>query len=51
VVNSYTAPHEKDFKIDVNGAYAFMGNFLCGVETGKSFVNVHLHCNVSNLQM
>ena len=22
-----------------------MGHFLCGVETAKRFVNVHLHCN------
>jgi len=28
-----------------------MGNFLCGVETGKLFVNVHLHCNASNLRI
>jgi len=28
-----------------------MGNFLCGVETGQRFVNVHLHCNVSNLRI
>jgi len=27
-----------------------MGHFLCGVETAKRFVNVHLHCNVSNLK-
>jgi len=54
VANSYslpTAPLEKDFKIDANGARAFVGNFLCGVETGKRFVNVHLHCNVSNLRI
>jgi len=31
-------------KIDANGARAFMGHFLCGVET------VNLHCNVSNLK-
>jgi len=24
-----------------------MGNFLCGVETVKRFVNAHLHCIVS----
>jgi len=41
----------KDFKIDAIGARAFMGNFRCGVETGKRFMNVHLHCNVSNLKM
>jgi len=46
---------EKDFKIDANGARAFKGFFLkklflCGVETVKRFVNVHLHCNVSNLK-
>jgi len=29
---------------------AFIGHFLCGVETVKRFVNVHLHCNVSNLK-
>jgi len=28
----------------------FVGNFLCGVETVKRFVNVRLHCNVSNLK-
>ena len=27
-----------------------MGHFLCGVETVKSFVKVHFHCNVSNLK-
>jgi len=27
-----------------------MGNFLCGVEVVKRFVNVNLHCNVSNLK-
>jgi len=48
VANSYTAPH-KDFKIDANGARAFIGHFLC-VEIVKGFVNVHLHCNVSNLK-
>jgi len=41
---------EKDFKIDANGARAFIGHFLFGVETVKRFVNVHLHCNVSNLK-
>jgi len=46
-----TAPLEKDFKIDATGQRAFLGNFLCGVETGKRSVNVHLHCNVSNLKM
>jgi len=53
VANSYSlqAPLEKDFKIDANGARAFTGNFLRGVETAKRFVNVHLHCNVSNLKM
>jgi len=25
-----------------------MGHFLSGVETVKRFVNIHLHCNVSN---
>jgi len=50
VANSYTAPLEKDFKIDANGARAFMGNFLCGVETVKRFVNILSHCNVSNLK-
>ena len=43
-----TDPPEKDFKIDANGARAFMGHFPCGVETAKRFVNVHLHCNLSN---
>jgi len=37
VANSYTAPFEKDFKIDANGGRAFMGHFLCGVETVKRF--------------
>jgi len=46
-----TAPLEKDFKIDATGQRAFLGNFLRGVETGKRSVNVHLHCNVSNLKM
>jgi len=32
MANSYTAPLEKDSKIDENGARAFMGHFLCGVE-------------------
>ena len=50
VANSYTVPFEKDFKIDANGARAFMGHFLCGVETVKRFVNILLHCNVSNLK-
>ena len=27
-----------------------MGHFHCGVERVNSFVNVHLHCNVSNLK-
>jgi len=27
-----------------------MGHFLCGVETVKRFVNIRLHCNVSNLK-
>jgi len=27
-----------------------MVHLLCGVETVKRFVNVHLHCNVSNLK-
>jgi len=27
-----------------------MGHFLCGVERLKRFVNVHLHCIVSNLK-
>jgi len=51
VENSYTAPLEKDFKIDANRAHAFIGHFLCGVETVKRFVNTRLHCNVSNLKM
>jgi len=45
-----TAPLEKDSKTDANGARAFMGNFLCGVETGKRFVNFRLLCKVSNLK-
>jgi len=28
-----------------------MRHFLCGVERVKRFVNVHLHCIVSNLKM
>jgi len=48
VANSYTVPLEKDLKIDANGVRAFMGHFLCGVETAKRFVNIRLHCNVSN---
>jgi len=27
-----------------------MGHFLCGVERVKRYVNVHLHCMVSNLK-
>jgi len=27
-----------------------MGNFLCGVEMVKRFVNVHLHCIVGNVK-
>jgi len=27
-----------------------MGHSLCGVETAKRFVNVHLYCSVSNLK-
>jgi len=50
VANSYTAPLENDFEIDANGARAFMVHFLCGVEAVKRFVNVHLHCNISNLK-
>ena len=33
MANSYTAPLEKDFKIDANGARTFMGHFLCGVDS------------------
>jgi len=29
--------------------YRNMGHFLCSVERIKSFVNVHLHCIVSNV--
>ena len=47
---AYIAPFEKDFKIDANRAHAFMGHFLRGVETVKRFVNIRLHCNVSNLK-
>jgi len=50
VANSYTTPLEKDFKIDANGARAFMGHFLCVVEAVKRFAKVHLHRNVSNLK-
>jgi len=28
-----------------------MGHFLCGVERVKCYVNVHLHCMVSNLKI
>jgi len=28
-----------------------MGHFLCGKEMVKRFVNVHLHCIVSNLEI
>jgi len=45
VEKSYTAPLEKDLKIDANGARAFMGHCLCGVETVKRFVNDHLYCD------
>jgi len=48
VANSCTAPLEKHFKIDANRARAFMEHFVCGAETVKCFVNVHVHCNVSN---
>jgi len=43
VAKSYTAPLEKDFKIVVNGAHAFIGHFLCGVDQCFStfFVTVH----------
>jgi len=50
VANSYAAPLEKDSKIDANGARAFMGHCLCGVETVKRYVNIRLHCSVSNLK-
>jgi len=33
VANLYTVLLQKDFKVDANGARAFMGHFLCGVET------------------
>jgi len=32
-----------------NDCYRNMGHFLCSVERIKSFVNVHLHCIVSNV--
>jgi len=50
VACSYTAPLEKDFKIDAKGARAFMGHFLCDVETVKRFVNICSYCNASNLK-
>jgi len=50
VANSYAAPLEKYFKLDANGAHAFVGHILSGVKTVKCFVNVQLHCNVSNLK-
>jgi len=31
--------------------YRNMGRFLCGVERVKRFVNVHLHCIISNLKI
>ena len=45
-----TDPPEKDFKIDANGARAFTGHFPFGVETVRRFVNVRLHCKISNLK-
>ena len=41
------SPLEKDFKTDANRARAFRGEFSLWC---KRFVNVHLHCNVSNLK-
>jgi len=41
MANSYTALLEKDFKIDANGARAFIGHFLCGAETVRRFPKVH----------
>jgi len=46
MANSYTAPLEKDLKIDANGTRAFMGHFLCGTETVKRFVNVDTLANL-----
>jgi len=36
VAHTYTAPLEKDFKIYANEARAFMGHFLCGVDSDWS---------------
>jgi len=38
------------FQNNANGARAFMGNFLYGVERIKRFMKVHLHCIVRNLK-
>jgi len=35
---------------NANGARAFMGNFLCGLERVKRFVKVHLHYMLRNLK-
>jgi len=35
---------------NANGARAFMGNFLCGLERVKRFVKVHLHYMFRNLK-
>ena len=57
LVNSCVPSPEYDFKKNANRMRAFMGNFFCGVDcrkclcgVEKRFINVHLHCIVSNLK-
>jgi len=50
VAHSYTAPLEKDFRMDANGARVFIGHFLCGGETVMGFMNDILDCNLINLK-
>jgi len=38
------------YQTNENGARAFIGNFLCGLETVKLFVKVHLHYIFRNLK-
>ena len=42
--------HLNTISKNANGAGAFLGNFLCGGETGKRFVKIHLCCIVRNLK-
>jgi len=37
-------------KWNFRACYRYTGHFLCGVERAKRFVNVHVHCIVSNLK-